>query len=537
VTGTVADAGTGVQNIDVSWLIPSSGASDTVETAADGTYSLTLPAGTGRYYILVNADPTSSGRVDDSYLAEFFGEHNSMSYAFQTLAPHTTRASFALNASLQTGGSVVGASATLANAEINLVPVDDSTSTGYTADSSGNFSFTDYTPGTYELYAPAHGIYTTYRSAPFTVSSGQTVTMNPTVREGGVIEGTITGDYDLSGVEVRVTGGNILFDETYEPNESGHYAVSGLSTGTYAVTVGDLDAGNHLFAAQQFSATVTTLGQDVTHDIALADGANISATFGTDINSSYTARLTDSRGNLVDETNRGGGNHDDITFSGLAAGTYTFGITDDPSTGHYSTSVAVVAGQTDNLGMPALTSKPIAVSGTVAGGKSGTIRFDESNANGTIDFLSVSNFGKSGKYNVPSLLPGTYDVSIVSEGREVTQHSISITKSISKNYAIGPKLVPVTGTILLEGAKLQDASLLYKEGSLPKLGITAGTLSGSGHSGTYHLIDGQVSDIQGSFQQNSPFYFAWPKSVATIELIVGHTTDLGTRTVSVLGGS
>jgi hypothetical protein len=201
--------------------------------------------------------------------------------------------------------------------------------------------------------------------------------------------------------------------------------------------------------------------------------------------------------------------------------------------------VTVSAGQTTALGQLTLAQKAVTVSGKVSGGKSGTIGFSESNSNGTLNFLSVAHFTGNGKYKVGSLLPGKYDVSVASDGREVVQYGISVSKSKTMNYAIGPELVKLRGTVLLQGAKLRDTSLFYSTASFAEMQpyLNDGDLIGSGHSGTYTFGSARFNGLQGSFQNNSPFYFSWPKSLRTVKLVVGHTTNIGTASLGVVDGS
>ncbi len=541
VTGTVTDSGTAIGNIDVSWLIPSTGESNTVQTDVDGSYSLPLPTGTRRYYILVNADPGSSDRVNSSYLAEFFGARNAEAYAFQVLAPDTTRASFVLSAALETGGSVSGTSADLANQRVSLVSDGQGDDSGPYADSSGHFSFTGYAPGTYEIYAPAHGDFASYLSAPFALSNGQDLVLNPELPAGGEIEGTITESIPIN-LTVTVTGGDIIPNggESTQVDPSGHYAFTDLSTGTFTVSVGGSDSTEGLYTEQGATVHLTAVGQSTTHDFSLIRGATITADPKmptTDPNSDYSARLTDSSGHLIDETTRGYGPA--FSFADVTPGTYTFDVADRPAGKWQSTTVVVGAGQALNLGEFDLTTKAIVLSGTVSGGKAGTIGLSEPNASGTLNYLSVAHFTSNGKYQVGSLLPGKYSVSIAVSGHEVTGGTITVTKSAKANYSIGPKLVPVTGTLLVEGARLQQSALDYSSASYQQLqlSVTNGALTGSAHSGTYFFGSTRFLGVQGDFQEKSAFYFAWSSSLRTLKLVAGHTTSLGTHSLHVVDGS
>ncbi len=141
---------------------------------------------------------------------------------------------------ITTGGAVSGATVSFSGG---------STST----DSSGNYSFTNVTPGTYSLTATHSGYFAV--TSPVTVPSGVTATLNFAMATGGKVAGTVTNASGtaIAGAAVSITGGSISTTVNVTTNSSGGYNSNWVPVGPYTVTVA---ASGH--PSQSKSTTVNT---------------------------------------------------------------------------------------------------------------------------------------------------------------------------------------------------------------------------------------------------------------------------------------
>jgi phosphatidylinositol-3-phosphatase len=141
---------------------------------------------------------------------------------------------------ITTGGAVSGATVSFSGGST-------------TADSSGNYTFTNVTPGTYNVTATHTGYFPVTKAA--TVASGAAVTVNFALATGGKIAGTVTNASGaaIAGASVTVKGGSISTTVNLTTNSSGGYNSNWIPVGSYTVTV---TASGH--AAQSKTATANT---------------------------------------------------------------------------------------------------------------------------------------------------------------------------------------------------------------------------------------------------------------------------------------
>ena len=151
---------------------------------------------------------------------------------------------------ITTGGAVSGATVSFSGGST-------------TADSSGNYTFTNVTPGTYNVTATHTGYFAVTNSA--TVTSGAAVTLNFALATGGKIAGTVTNasGTPIAGASVSLTGGSISTTVNVTTSSSGGYNSNWMPVGTYKVTV---SASGH--TTQSKSATANT-GATTTLNFAL----------------------------------------------------------------------------------------------------------------------------------------------------------------------------------------------------------------------------------------------------------------------------
>src|SRR5262249_39426348 len=121
------------------------------------------------------------------------------------------------------------------------------------SDSSGNYFFTNVTPGTYSLTATHSGYFAVTNQV--TVPSGATVTLNFAMATGGKVAGTVTNasGIPIAGAAVSITGGSISTTVNVTTSSSGGYNSNWVPVGPYTVTV---FASGH--PSQSKSTTVNT---------------------------------------------------------------------------------------------------------------------------------------------------------------------------------------------------------------------------------------------------------------------------------------
>jgi large repetitive protein len=132
-----------------------------------------------------------------------------------------------------------------------------------TTDSSGSYSFSGVTPGTYSITASHSGFFNVTHSA--TVTPGQTSTVNFAMATGGKIAGTVTNASGtvISGASVTISGGSISTTVHTTTNSSGVYNSNWVPVGTYTVTV---SASGH---TTQSKSTTANTGATTTLNFAL----------------------------------------------------------------------------------------------------------------------------------------------------------------------------------------------------------------------------------------------------------------------------
>ena len=140
---------------------------------------------------------------------------------------------------ITTGGAVSGATVSFSGGST-------------TANSNGNYTFTNVAPGTYNVTATHSGYFAVTNSV--TVASGTTATLNFALATGGKLAGTVTsGGAPVSGATVSIAGGSIGTNLTITTSSSGSYNSNWIPVGAYTVTV---SASGH--ATQSKNATVNT---------------------------------------------------------------------------------------------------------------------------------------------------------------------------------------------------------------------------------------------------------------------------------------
>jgi len=185
--------------------------------------------------------------------------------------------------------------------------------TNTTTDSSGNYTFSLLSNGTYTV-TPSKTNYTfTPPSRTVTISGANVTGVNFTASTTYTISGTVTGDTQ-AGVTMSLFGSVSANTTT---NASGNYTFRGLSNGTYTVT---LRKSGYSFEPPYRPVTISgTNVTGVNFTASVASTYTISGTVTGDVLAGVTITiLYDSV--LGDMTTNTSGNY---TFSGVSNGTYT----------------------------------------------------------------------------------------------------------------------------------------------------------------------------------------------------------------------
>ena len=216
ITGHVTDSSTGaaISGATVSY----SGGS--TATDSSGAYTLNnVPAGTYN----VTASQSGYTNVTSSVTVN---AATASTLNFQLAAVPTTGAGTLTGqvTNISTGGAVSGTTVSYSGGSA-------------TTDSTGHYTFTNVTAGTYNVTATHSGYFVETKSV--TISAGTTSTLNFALATGGKVGGTVTNSAGavIAGASVTITGGSITTTVNTTTNSSGVYNSNWIPVGTYTVTV------------------------------------------------------------------------------------------------------------------------------------------------------------------------------------------------------------------------------------------------------------------------------------------------------------
>jgi phosphatidylinositol-3-phosphatase len=232
ITGQVTDSSTGAAIVGAT--VSYSGGSTT--TNSTGSYMLSNVA-PGTYTVTASATGYTSL---SSTVSVTSGNTATVNFQLNPLPVNTPGTIKGRVTNITTGGAVSGATVSFSGGST-------------TADSSGNYSFSNVTPGTYSVTATHTGYFAVTHSA--VLASGATVTLNFAMATGGKIAGTVTNSSGaaIAGAAVSLTGGSISTTVNTTTNSNGGYNSNWMPVGSYTVTV---SASGH--ATQNKTATANT---------------------------------------------------------------------------------------------------------------------------------------------------------------------------------------------------------------------------------------------------------------------------------------
>ncbi|HKE23362.1 MAG TPA: carboxypeptidase regulatory-like domain-containing protein [Bryobacteraceae bacterium] len=216
ITGQVTDSSTATPVVGAT--LSYSGGSTTTDTS--GNYTLTNVS-PGSITVTASASGYTSA---SSTVSVTSGNTATLNFQLNPVPVNTPGTIQGRVTNISTGGAAGGATVSFSGGST-------------TADSNGNYSFSNVAPGTYSLTASHTGYFNVIQSV--TVVSGATSTLNFALATGGKIAGTITnsGGTPISGAAVTITGGVITTTVNTTTNSSGGYNSNWVPIGSYTVTV------------------------------------------------------------------------------------------------------------------------------------------------------------------------------------------------------------------------------------------------------------------------------------------------------------
>ncbi|MEW4288285.1 carboxypeptidase regulatory-like domain-containing protein [Rossellomorea marisflavi] len=403
ITGNVSSGGP-INNATIVLTNTSGTVVATTTTNAAGNYSFTgiTP---GSYNLSVNA-------------AGF----QSQTAGVTTVANQTAIVNFVLVANPGAISGTVRDSVT--NAPIQGSTVELLTPTGIllsttVSDVTGQYTFGNLAPGSYQVRAVALGYSTSTVSAQ--VVSGATTTANLFLQQN---PGTVSGQVRDAATQLPIQGATVqaidsqgFVIDAFTTNASGQYTFANLLPGSYTFVFTATGYGSQTKGATVISNTTTILDAELAQIAGTLTGTitdpgsapipNATVTIFQN-NVQIASVLTDAAGNY--------------TIPGLSPGSYTVSI----GALNYSTltlGTSIASGQTTVLNAT-LTPNPGTLTGLVTDTGStplSGVNITVTTSSGTGTIVATTVTGNDGTYTVPGLAPGNYIV--VASGTNFQQGS------------------------------------------------------------------------------------------------------------------
>jgi hypothetical protein len=287
--------------------------------------------------------------------------------------------------------------------------------TTVTSDSSGHYSFSNVSQGTYVLTASASGFLS--RSYTVSVTAGST-TQNIALSTAGVLQGKVSSasGVGVAGATVSISGGALSSTFSATTSSTGSYNFGWVPVGAYTVTVTASGYGSN-----SASATINT-GQTTSLNVSLSSGAaaSISGRVTSAADGRALAGATVSRGSATTTTDSNGY----YSFGSVAAGSYTLTAS---SAGRLpaTTTVSVTAGSQFVQSFQLSTAGVLKGKVSTAGG-SGIAAVRVTFTGGAFNTTNSVVTDASGNYNAGYIPIGKYALSVTALGVTKTS-SVAIT--------------------------------------------------------------------------------------------------------------
>jgi uncharacterized protein (DUF2141 family) len=562
--------------------------SKTTTSAPDGTYSSPgLAPGT----YTVSAPATSGGESSDtptsinvSLGSGQTSANNNFGYYLPGTISGNTYVDTNLNKALDSGDTPLGSvTVTLTGTDFLGNAVSKTT----TSAAAGTYSFTNLTPGTYGVSAPATASGDTADTpgsiSSLSLGSGQTL---PNNNFGYVAPGTIsgnaytdanlnktldTGDTPLGSVTITLTGTDLLGNAVSKTTISatdGTYSFTNLVPGTYSLSAPGTASGET--ADTPGSITSLSLGNGQTlsnNNFGYVAPGTISGTTYTDANLnktfdtgdtplgsvSVTLTGTDFQSNAVSKTATTAANGT-YSFTNLMPGTYTVTAPGTASSETADTPSAIASlslgsGQTlsnNNFGYVA--------PGTISGNTYTDVNLSKSLDTGDTPLGSVqvaltgtdllgnavsktTNSASDGTYSFTNLLPGSYSVSApgTASGETADTSSSIASLSLGSGQTLANNNFGYVAPGSISGLTFTDVNLsrTYGTGDTPLASVPV-TLTGTDFRGNAVSLS-TTSGSNGSY--SFPNVLPGAYTVSTPSTSGGETQDTpGSITVNLASG-
>ena len=347
-----------------------------------------------------------------------------------------------------------------------------------TADSSGNYSFSNLANGSYTVAASKSGVTFSPTSVQVTVDGAQVTGVNFTASSSTgsqntfTISGTISPAANGSGTTVTLGGAS---SATTTTNSSGVYSFTGLANGSYTIT-----ASKSGFTFSPSSLQVTINGANVTDGNFVVSAVppntfSISGTISPAASGSGVTVTLAGAAAAATTANSSGA----YSFTGLANGSYTItasksGFTFTPSSLQVTVNGANLTGE--NFTASAIT---YSISGSIssaANGSGATVKLA-----GAASATTTAN--SSGGYSFTGLASGSYTITASKSGFTFSPSSLAVTVSganvTGENFtasAVPPTTYSISGSI---------SSAANGSGATVKLAGAASATTTANSSGGY----------------------------------------------------
>lgn len=530
VTGTVTADGVPVDHGTVGWLDPATGKEGEQAIAADGTYSLPVPAGTP-YILFANLSLTGWWHaVDPEFVGVFYGAGDTRDYLYQSLNPYPALTTDVVTPLvLDRPGTITGVAKAFAKKTVTLTTANGDYLTEAVASASGKFTFRRLIPGRYRVQAHDLGPFQPWTSATVTVAPTQTVVVAPKVERGGTIRGVVTsGGKPVAKVAVAAYTGSAYAEAVTD--KRGRYTITGLEADKYEVSVGgitlyapdwtdSIGARGAPGVVEKLVTRSVKAGKTSKLDIRTTRGGAITGKVTLGGSDRYTVRIVNSAGRNVVGDKFGQTETNKFTFFGLSKGTYKVYIA---SKKRFAVrTVKVGAGDTASLGTVTLTRKTITLTGSVSGAKSGLVAV---NSKGTTLYGRITN----GKYTVKGLVPGHATVTVSGSKHSDRDYRVSLAgkrTTTTKKLSVGAPMAVVSASVFVGTSPLSSGDGFFESTAESTFfSVDNGRLRGSVNAGTCTIA---FENFGETFVQGAPFWLEVPKSASKVRAKSGSSSNLG----------
>jgi C1A family cysteine protease len=411
----------------------------TTTSGGDGSYSLS-GISAGAYTMTVS-------KVSYTTYTGSLGISGNLTGFNIALVQPTFTVSGTVRAESSTGALLSGAAVTVAGKTVS-------------SDSTGAFSVSGIVAGTYSVSISLPG-YTTYTNSALAVSANQTVNavlapLNFTV-SGAVRAGSSTGAL-VTGAVVRLAG------QTATTDGKGAFSVSGVTLGTYALTV-------TMPGYTTFSNTSLVVNANQVVGVTLAPLPSVYTVAGTVTSSSGSGLLPGAVVTIGDKSATVSSTG--IYSLSISAGSYAVSVTKPGYVSYSKSAVSIAASQSLNFSLAPVS---FTVSGTVQANGAALAGATVSLAGATVSLAGKTVLSDAlGAFSFNGVAAGTYALSAAKTGYTTSSNASFV---VTGNQSVTIPLTPVSFTVLGVVSSASGTSLL--PGAVVTFGDKSVTVPSSG---------------------------------------------------------